>query len=106
MKNLLTIISIALISTTVFAGAKTQNIEVILDPIDSKISTLPEFIASKDQVTDSNLWEILDSDKDGFISKTEATFSQSITDKWESLDSNKDEKLDTAEFSQAFTQKN
>ncbi len=106
MKNVLTVLSIALLSTAVNAETATVEFGAVLNPIESKISTLPEVVASKEQINDSNLWATLDVDKDGFISKAEATSSKQVSDKWDALDSNKDEKLDTAEFSQVFSQMN
>ncbi len=106
MKKLLTVLTIALLSTA--ANAETAAIEfgAILDPIDNQASTLAEVVASKEQVLDSNLWEVLDTDKDGFISKAEAILSKQIAENWDSLDVNKDDKLDSAEFSQVYSQKN
>ena len=40
----------------------------------------------------------LDGDKDGMISKKEATKDKGLTAKWATLDSNKDGKLDPGEF--------
>lgn len=40
----------------------------------------------------------LDSDKDGMVSKKEASKNKDLTSKWDTLDSNKDGKLDQGEF--------
>jgi hypothetical protein len=40
----------------------------------------------------------LDSDKDGMVSKKEASKNKDLTAKWDTLDSNKDGKLDQGEF--------
>ncbi len=104
MKNLLTLLSIALLSTTAIAETATIEFGAVLDPIKSEQTGFPEMVAEADPLNDSNLWEILDADKDGFISKSEAASSKQISDKWENLDSNKDDKLDTVEFSQIFTE--
>jgi len=40
----------------------------------------------------------LDSDKDGMVSKKEASKNKDLTGKWDTLDSNKDGKLDQGEF--------
>lgn len=107
MKNLLTILSITLASATVVAETTTTvEFGAILEPIQAESSELPTLALSKYEQEDSNLWEILDADKNGFISKQEATASQQLSDQWDKLDSNKDEKLDMAEFSLLFSQKN
>jgi hypothetical protein len=41
----------------------------------------------------------LDSDKDGMVSKKEASKNKNLTAKWDTLDTNKDGKLDQGEFS-------
>ena len=40
----------------------------------------------------------LDSDKDGMVSKKEASKNKDLTGKWDTLDTNKDGKLDQGEF--------
>lgn len=40
----------------------------------------------------------LDSDKDGMVSKKEASRNKGLTAKWDTLDTNKDGKLDQGEF--------
>jgi hypothetical protein len=40
----------------------------------------------------------LDSDKDGMVSKKEASKNKDLTSKWDTLDTNKDGKLDQGEF--------
>jgi hypothetical protein len=40
----------------------------------------------------------LDSDKDGMVSKKEASKNKELTSKWDTLDTNKDGKLDQGEF--------
>jgi hypothetical protein len=40
----------------------------------------------------------LDSDKDGMVSKKEASKNKDLAAKWDTLDSNKDGKLDQGEF--------
>jgi hypothetical protein len=40
----------------------------------------------------------LDSDKDGMVSKKEASKNKDLTTKWDTLDTNKDGKLDQGEF--------
>lgn len=101
MKNLITILSIALLSTSSYAETATVEFGAVLDPIKSE--SVPETVAAADQLNDLNLWETLDADKNGFISKQEATVSKQVTDKWVELDTNKDEQLDTVEFSQLIS---
>ncbi len=103
MKKLITILLMTFLVATTYAEAATVKFGAILDPIKSETSGLPEMVASKDQFNDLNLWETLDIDRDGFISKNEAAASKQIFDKWDSLDSNKDEKLDKVEFSKLFS---
>lgn len=52
-----------------------------------------------------SLWESLDVDKDGFLSKQEAGVSAVVTDSWNNIDANKDEKISVAEFTQYFAKK-
>ncbi len=54
--------------------------------------------------TSSNLWNLLDTNADGSISKAEASASRGVFDNWDNLDANKDDKLDVAEFSKLFRQ--
>jgi|GEM_PF-277073 len=49
--------------------------------------------------TDSS-FAILDSNKDGAISKAEAKVSPTITKQWDSLDRNNDQQIDKTEFAQ------
>jgi len=118
MKNLLIVLPIALLSTAVLADMNAQLEPAIqtapaviefgadLAPVKTEGTDLPELVVSKIDQDNANLWEILDLDKDGFISKAEAASSKQLEDKWDSLDNNKDEKLDTVEFSQIFTKVN
>lgn len=106
MKNLLALLSIALLSSTVHAVSTIAEFGAVLNPITTESSNFPALVVAKYEQNDSNLWEILDTDKDGFISKDEAQVSKQLLDRWNSLDDNNDEKLDTAEFAQIFTQTN
>lgn len=65
-----------------------------------------ELILASNESGNANLWEILDTNKDGFLSKAEATFSKEVFESWEFLDSNKNEKLETEEFALIFSQEN
>jgi len=108
MKKILTLLSLALLATTAQAETETAKTEfgAELAPIANASSEKAELVMANYELNDSNLWEILDIDKDGFISKEEALSSKQLSDRWDNLDSNKDEKLDTVEFSQIFSQKN
>jgi len=106
MKKLLTVLSLALLATTAQAETATIEFGAELPPIANASSEKAELVMANYELNDSNLWEILDIDKDGFISKKEALSSKQLSDRWDNLDSNKDEKLDTVEFSQIFSQKN
>ncbi len=92
MKKLLAILSITLVSFAVTAESAVVEFGSTLAPI-----------KSEPKQNDSNLWNMLDTDKDGYISKSEAVYSTRISDRWSSLDTNKDERLDTAEFSHFYS---
>ncbi len=92
MKTLLAIFSIALVSLNV-AAEDAAEFGSTMDPIQSESGQ-----------NDSNLWKMLDTNKDGYLSKSEAVYSTHISDRWESLDTNNDNQLDTAEFSQFYSQ--
>jgi len=106
MKNLLAILSITLASATVVADTTTVEFGAILEPLQAENTEIPTLALSKYEQEDAKLWDILDLDKNGFISKSEATASQQLSDQWDKLDSNKDERLNMAEFSLLFSQKN
>ncbi len=92
MKTLLAILSIALLSSPVSA----EDMPEFGSPMDSAQPSQGQ--------NDSNLWKMLDSNKDGYLSKSEAVYSTHISDRWDSLDTNHDNQLDTAEFSQFYSQ--
>ena len=46
----------------------------------------------------SDVFTKLDADKDGMVSKKEASKNKDVTAKWDTLDTNKDGKLDQGEF--------
>lgn len=106
MKNFLTILSFTLLSTALQAETATVEISNTLAPVKAEATEKAELVMANYELSDSNLWQILDIDKNGFISKSEALASKQLSDRWESLDSNKDEKLDTVEFSQIFSLNN
>lgn len=96
MKKVITILTLAIFSAVVLAeeSAETQQL------------TEPELAIEKKTEIDSTLWEMLDTNKDGSLSKKEAASSKEIFAGWDDLDSNKDGMLDTVEFSQFFSVKN
>ncbi len=53
----------------------------------------------KNEANNLELWNLLDTNNDEFISKTEAVYSPEIMKRWDELDSNKDGKLDFFDFS-------
>jgi len=95
MKKVMTILTLAIFSTVVQAenSAEIQQL------------TESEPVMEGKAEINSSLWEMLDTDKDGSISKKEAASSREIFAGWDSLDSNKDGMLDTVEFSQFFSVK-
>lgn len=50
----------------------------------------------------TNLWETLDTNRDGLISKVESSSSKQVFDSWNRLDINQDKKLNPEEFSRIF----
>ena len=92
MKILIAIFSIALVSSSVIAEDAAE-FGSTLDPIQSDSGQ-----------NDSNLWKMLDTNKDGYLSKSEAVYSTHISDRWDTLDTNHDDRLDTTEFSQFYSQ--
>ena len=54
--------------------------------------------ASGGSSASSDAFAKLDSDKDGMVSKKEASKDKGLTAKWNTLDTNKDGKLDPGEF--------
>ncbi len=106
MKKILSILSITILSTTAQVEANTVQAEqtVISDSQQTKLDEMTSLKLSKRGDNESTLWETLDTDKDGSISKAEASASNIVTENWENLDRNKDEKLDIAEFSKLYSQ--
>ncbi|MGH8482015.1 MAG: hypothetical protein ACRES8_06110 [Nevskiaceae bacterium] len=54
--------------------------------------------ASPDAGASGDTFTKLDGDKDGMVSKKEASKNKDLTAKWDTLDTNKDGKLDQGEF--------
>ena len=110
MKKLLIIASIALLSATAQAENTAEaskaieaGQETISNAIQTESRTASDLIIAKNGESNSNLWKMLDINKDGSLSKTEAASSKEVITNWDKLDSNKDEKLDTEEFAYFFT---
>lgn len=111
MKKILTLLSIALLSSVTYAENNLLTTKVIeKKAISSSVKTESDQLAklepTKNEANNSSLWEILDTNKDDLLSKTEAVASQDITVNWDKLDLNKDEKLDTEEFAKIFSLEN
>ena len=89
MKNLLIILSAALISTTAFA----EKVEVPAVPEENTSTPL-----------DLNLkWKSLDLDADGFISREEAKPDLDVVNNWNEIDASQDNLIDPQEFVRFFT---
>ncbi len=90
MKKLLTILSIALLSTTAYAED------------DAPAAT--EMDAPAAESTDLNAkWKALDLDTDGTVSKEEADADADVASNWDAIDSSQDGKIDPQEFVRFFT---
>jgi len=72
-----------------FAGLATAQISA---PPSTSPGSTPPAAGTGDAFTK------LDSDKDGMVSKKEASKNKELTSKWDTLDTNKDGKLDQGEF--------
>ena len=109
MKNILILLSITLLSTVINAeDALTPAIEAGKETniVKTDSNALTKVETAQNNANNSSLWEILDTNKDNAISKTEAAASKDVSDNWETLDSNKDEQLDTEEFAKIFSLEN
>ncbi len=103
MKNLIIILSIASLTTSVQAE-KNLDIFELNQEINSlaaqyELSTPWEIVLTG---SGTNLWETLDTNKDGLISKVESSLSEEVFNSWARLDVNHDEKLNPEEFSRIF----
>lgn len=110
MKNVLTLLLIAVVSTA--ANAENGNVipraeDLGIGAISTKLQTEGGTASGIVQNESNNLalWKTLDTDKDDLISKAEAASSEAVFSVWDDLDTNKDEKLDYIEFSQFFNLK-
>jgi EF hand domain-containing protein len=58
----------------------------------------PPSSAAPSAAPSGDVFTKLDADKDGMVSKKEASKNKDLTSKWDTLDTNKDGKLDQGEF--------
>ena len=65
---------------------------------DPSKTTDPGTAASSSTATSNDAFIKLDTDKDGVVSKKEASKNKALAAKWDTLDTNKDGKLDQGEF--------
>jgi hypothetical protein len=65
----------------------------------SSPSSSPSGTGATGAAAGGDVFTKLDSDKDGMVSKKEASKNKDLTAKWDTLDTNKDGKLDQGEFS-------
>lgn len=100
MKKILFAAFIVLLSPVVIAenAPITQNELKII--VQTGKSSANELVLAKNEENNLALWENLDLNKDGLISKVEAASSKNVFNLWNKLDLNKDEKIDTEEFAQ------
>ena len=62
------------------------------------LAALALFVSGVASAADQGLYEHLDANHDGAITKAEAAAMPGLSDKWTKLDANADGKLDEAEF--------
>ena len=80
---------------TAFAGLAFAQISPPAPSSTSPSSTSP---STGSAPAGGDVFTKLDADKDGMVSKKEASKNKSLTAKWDTLDTNKDGKLDQGEF--------
>ncbi len=102
MKNKIIIVSIALLSSTAIAENNLVLDENLLNTVVIDSSIISELVLATNKTNSIELWEYLDINKDGSISKMEAAISGEVFDNWDNLDTNKDNKIDTEEFAHLF----
>lgn len=95
--------SLELIAGAAIAAFAGLAVAQISPPPPSSPSTSPSTSPSASPSTGAaggsgETFTKLDSDKDGMVSKKEASRNKDLTSKWDTLDTNKDGKLDQGEF--------
>lgn len=101
MKNVLTIAVITLFSSVVTAE-NSPAVHSKLSKAVNNITINSDIVLTNNESNSLELWEYLDNNKDGSISKMEAAISGEVFDNWDSLDTNNDKKIDTEEFVHLF----
>lgn len=103
MKKLL-LIALTLLATSVHAESElidNNAVETASEGsaliVDGQADSTEVLILSEND-DNTSFWQMLDSDKDGFLSRAEAASSQVVSDNWDSLDANNDEQIDSEEF--------
>ena len=94
------IATFALFSTVANAETSPITQNDLTAIVQTEKNAASELVMAKNEANNLVLWDNLDINKDGLISKTEAVSSKDIFENWDKLDVNKDEKLDTEEFAQ------
>ena len=109
MKNVLTLLLIAVVSTVanaensvVMPKAENPGHRVITTELQTKDDATSEEVIVESESNVLELWKSLDTTKDDLISKTEAISSREVYVRWDQLDINRDKKLDYIEFSRLF----
>ena len=105
MKNVITFLSIALLSTVVNAERNLIVQETTTHTEQHETNIVSDLVSVKNEENDLELWKILDTNQDKSISKIEASASIAVFDNWDKLDANKDENIDTLEFAQLYSLK-
>lgn len=89
--KLLTILSIAVLSTSAYAG-------------DAAVPAAPTMDAPATETTDLNTkWKALDVDGNGTVSKEESAADPDVSGNWGAIDTSQDGAVDPQEFVRFFT---
>ena len=84
--------------TQLIAGAALAAITSLAVAQTSSQPSTPSTSPSTSATGTGDVFTKLDADKDGMVSKKEASKNKDLTSKWDTLDTNKDGKLDQGEF--------
>lgn len=95
MRKALELIAGAAIATTVGLASAQMTPSM---PSSPSSKTDPGTAATSSTATSNDVFIKLDTDKDGVVSKKEASKNKALASKWDTLDTNKDGKLDQGEF--------